>query len=99
MDCQPVSLIIREPKAGAPCPTRGRCYHVSMAKQPSDKPDKIKRRPGPPQAGAGTLIGVRLMADDLELLDQWRETQPDRPGRPEAIRRLVEEGVKRSPKD
>ena len=84
---------------GAPCPTRYRCYHAFMAKQPSDKPDKIKRRPGPPQAGAGTLIGVRLMADDLELLDQWRETQPDRPGRPEAIRRLVEEGVKRSPKD
>jgi hypothetical protein len=70
-----------------------------MAKQPSDKPDKIKRRPGPPQAGGGTLIGVRILADDLELLDQWREAQPDRPGRPEAIRRLVEEGVKRSPKD
>lgn len=70
-----------------------------MAKQQSDKPDKAKRRPGPPQTGGGTLIGVRILPDDLELLDQWRESQPDRPGRPEAIRRLVEEGVKRNPKD
>jgi hypothetical protein len=70
-----------------------------MAKKPSHKPDKNKRRPGPPQTGGGTLIGVRILADDLELLDQWREAQPDKPGRPEAIRRLVEEGVKRNPKD
>ena len=70
-----------------------------MAKQPSDKPDKIKRRPGPPQAGGGTLIGVRILADELELLDQWREAQPDKPGRSEAIRRLVEEGVKRGAKE
>ncbi|MGH6874353.1 MAG: hypothetical protein ACREDW_05015 [Aestuariivirgaceae bacterium] len=70
-----------------------------MAKQQSDKPDKAKRRPGPPETGGGTLIGVRLLSDDLELLDQWREAQPDKPGRPEAIRRLVEKGVKRDPKD
>jgi hypothetical protein len=62
-----------------------------MAKQQSDKPDKTQRRRGPPDGGAGTLIGVRVSADDLVLLDRWRAEQPDRPGRPEAIRRLVEQ--------
>jgi hypothetical protein len=64
-----------------------------MARQPT-KPDKIKRQPGPPATGIGTLIGVRIQPDDLELLDQWRNEQPDKPGRPEAIRRLVEMAVR-----
>jgi hypothetical protein len=64
-----------------------------MAKQQSDTPDKVQRRPGPPDGGAGTLIGVRISAGDLELLDRWRAEQPDRPGRPEAIRRLVEHSL------
>ena len=67
------------------------CYHDFMAKQQSDKPDKAQRRHGPPDGGAGTLIGVRISADDLVLLDRWRAEQSDRPGRPEAIRRLVEQ--------
>jgi hypothetical protein len=66
-----------------------------MAKQQSDKPDKAKRQTGPPASGGGVLIGVRLPPDDLTLLDQWREAQPDRPGRPEAIRRIIEEGVRK----
>jgi hypothetical protein len=66
-----------------------------MAKQQSDKPDKAARRRGPPSIGGGTLIGVRIEPDDLELLDLWRNEQSDKPGRPEAIRRLVQRGVKR----
>jgi len=32
----------------------------------------------------------------LHLLDEWRRIQPDLPGRSEAIRRLVLEGVERA---
>ena len=38
-----------------------------------------------------------LLATDDEMVaavDTWRETQPDRPSRSEAIRRLVERGLK-----
>jgi hypothetical protein len=40
-----------------------------------------------------------LLATDDEMLsavDAWREAQPDRPSRSEAIRRLVERGLKAS---
>jgi hypothetical protein len=65
-----------------------------MAKEQSDKPDRIPRRRGPPPIGGGLLIGVRIRSEDLILLDAWRADQADKPGRPEAIRRLVELGLK-----
>jgi len=37
---------------------------------------------------------VRLPPELLETLDNWRRDQPDLPGRPEAIRRLIEAGLK-----
>jgi hypothetical protein len=45
--------------------------------------------------GKGTLIGVRLLDDPLATLDTWiaRQKEPDL-SRPEAIRRLVEIGLK-----
>jgi hypothetical protein len=42
----------------------------------------------------GTLIGVRMQPDELELLDAWVDKQKDAYTRPEAIRRLVELGLK-----
>jgi hypothetical protein len=36
---------------------------------------------------------VRLLPDQAERLDRWRKDLPDRPGRPEAIRRLVERAL------
>jgi len=42
----------------------------------------------------GTLVGVRFQADPLASLDQWRAKQPGIPSRAEAIRRLVEIGLK-----
>lgn len=35
-------------------------------------------------------VNVRFLAVDLARIDDWRREQPDLPGRPEAIRRLVE---------
>jgi hypothetical protein len=45
--------------------------------------------------GKGTLIGVRLLDAPLATLDGWisRQKEPDLT-RPEAIRRLVELGLK-----
>jgi hypothetical protein len=38
-------------------------------------------------------IGVRVDPAFLKKLDEWRRDQQDLPGRPEAIRRLVELGL------
>jgi hypothetical protein len=39
-------------------------------------------------------VNVRLAVTALEIIDNWRRKQDDLPGRPEAIRRLVELGLK-----
>src|SRR4051812_5402657 len=55
-----------------------------------DRPDiPIPKKRGRPATGTGELVGVRLHPDDLAALDRWRSREPDRPGRPEAIRRLL----------
>lgn len=45
-------------------------------------------------AVTGDLVGVRIQPEMAKELDQWRRKQHDLPGRPEAIRRLVELGLK-----
>jgi hypothetical protein len=54
-----------------------------------------KKRGRPVTTGRGTLIGVRLLDAPLAALDDWIEQhkEPDL-SRPEAIRRLVELGLK-----
>jgi hypothetical protein len=42
----------------------------------------------------GDLVGVRVQPDMAKVLDDWRRKQDDLPGRPEAIRRLVDLGLK-----
>ena len=39
-------------------------------------------------------VTVRMATDALREIDNWRREQDDLPGRPEAIRRLVELGLK-----
>ena len=55
---------------------------------------KGKRR-GPAPTGVGVLIGVRFQPDALARLDKWAASHA--PSRPEAIRRLVERGLKAEP--
>lgn len=43
---------------------------------------------------AGTMIGVRLQPDALAQLDAWGAAQPDKPSRPEAIRRILVAALK-----
>lgn len=38
-------------------------------------------------------IQVRVERPDLEAIDKWRCDQPNQPGRPEAIRRLVRKAL------
>jgi hypothetical protein len=40
-------------------------------------------------------INIRVDKEFLKKLDDWRRKQDDLPGRPEAIRRLVEMALKR----
>jgi hypothetical protein len=49
-------------------------------------------------AVTGDLVGVRVQPDMAQQIDDWRRKQDDLPGRPEAIRRLVEIGLKVKPK-
>src|ERR1035437_7060374 len=55
-----------------------------------------KREGRPVTTGSGTAIGVRMLDAPLATLDAWiaKQKQPY-PSRPEAIRRLVELGLKK----
>ncbi len=54
-----------------------------------------KNRRGRPATGRGETIGVRMQPKEIEAVDKWRRKQTDLPSRPEAIRRLVEIGMKK----
>src|SRR5262249_44845960 len=53
------------------------------------------KKRGPPPTGKGEPIMVRVQPDLLEKLEAWRAHQEDRPSRPEAIRRLVEQALEK----
>lgn len=55
-----------------------------------------KSRGRPKTTGTGSLIGTRWHAAELAAIDEWREKQDDKPSRNQAIRRLVEVGLKGS---
>jgi hypothetical protein len=55
--------------------------------------DNRKKRIGRPPVGA-ILIGVRVPPADVAVLDAWIEKHEPDMSRPEAIRRLVELGLK-----
>ena len=41
------------------------------------------------------MVSTRLQPGFLERLDAWRREQPDLPSRPEALRRLAEQALRR----
>jgi hypothetical protein len=55
--------------------------------------DNRKKRIGRPPVGA-ILIGVRVPPPEVEELDAWIKTNAPDLSRPQAIRRLVEIGLK-----
>jgi hypothetical protein len=52
--------------------------------------NRKKRGRGRPRTGIGKPVGLRLYPELERRVDQWASRQPDKPGRPEAIRRLIE---------
>ena len=60
-----------------------------MAKSTRDTTKPRNPRP----AITGAPVMVRVQPDMAKLIDDWRRKQEDLPGRPEAIRRLVEIGL------
>jgi hypothetical protein len=53
-----------------------------------------KKKRGPAPTGKGVQVVVRLQPDPLAALDAWVTKQKEKPTRAEAIRRLVELGLK-----
>jgi hypothetical protein len=53
-----------------------------------------QKRRGPAPTGKGELVGVRVQPDMAARIDKWAGRCDDGPSRPEAIRRLVELGLK-----
>jgi hypothetical protein len=49
-------------------------------------------------AEKGTLVGVRLQADQLKAVDAWAAKQDPPVTRPEAIRGILEIGLKKGEK-
>jgi hypothetical protein len=51
---------------------------------------KKNKRRGSAAAGTGEVLGVRMHPPQFVALDSWIAQQPDRPSRPEAVRRLLD---------
>ena len=56
-----------------------------------------QHRGGRPPTGREPVRTVRLSDDFIDKIDHWATQQEDQPGRSEAIRRLVEIGLKAKP--
>ena len=72
------------------CPRLASCYHEDMSKSSRVNMKTPKKRP----TAMGDLVGVRVQSELGKQIDDWRREQADLPGRPEAIRRLVERGLR-----
>ena len=60
---------------------------------PSIADNRKKRGRGRPPTGIGSPVGLRLYPDLEQKIDVWASKQPDKPGRPEAIRQLLEQAL------
>src|ERR1700730_1371486 len=59
---------------------------------PSIPVNEKRRRPGRPATGTDPAVAVRLPPEVLAAVDQWAKSQTE--SRSEAIRRLVEHGLR-----
>jgi hypothetical protein len=71
------------------------CFYASAKSMAKSINASAKRRGRPVTTGTGTTIGVRMLDDPLAALDAWiaKQKEPELT-RPEAIRRLVELGLR-----
>jgi hypothetical protein len=73
-------------------------YRYQLSPMPSIADNRKKRGRGRPPTGIGNPVGLRLYPALEKQLDEWRKRQDDRPGRPEAIRRLLEQALRKDAK-
>jgi hypothetical protein len=69
-----------------------------MAKATSKKMGGKRLGAGRPATGQDPVTAIRLSLQMRATVDAWAAKQDDTPGRSEAIRRLVELGLKAKPK-
>jgi len=62
-----------------------------MAK-PTDK--VVRKKRGRPATGKEPMMSFRMADDRRPAVDEWAAKQPDKPKRSEALRRLVEKGLR-----
>jgi hypothetical protein len=60
----------------------------------TSKKNVVRKRPGRPATGQDPVTAIRLSSQLRADVDAWAAGQDDKPGRSEAIRRLVERGLK-----
>jgi hypothetical protein len=58
------------------------------------KKNVVRKRPGRPATGQDPVSAIRLSAELRQAVDKWAAQQDDKPGRSEAMRRLIEMGLK-----
>jgi hypothetical protein len=89
---RPLSMV--EVRAEAEVATSPRLAFVVSFIMGKSVKDTTKKRGRPVTTGKGTQIGTRWQDNQLKQIDDWRRKQEDKPQRSEAIRRLVELGLK-----
>ncbi len=52
-----------------------------------------RKRPGRPATGRDPVTAIRLSEDLRTRVDKWAQSQPDKPSRSEAVRRLVDRAL------
>ena len=70
------------------------CILCKREIMPKQEKSVHKKRGRPAGRSYGETIPVRLSPALKEKVDAWADTQPDAPSRSEALRRLVELGLK-----
>jgi hypothetical protein len=60
----------------------------------SSNKNVVRKRAGRPAMGQDPVTAIRLSADMRATVDRWAAIQEDKPSRSEAIRRLVELGLR-----
>ena len=60
----------------------------------ASKKNVVRKRPGRPATGQDPVTAIRLSKEMRAAVDAWAAIQDDEPSRSEAIRRLVELGLK-----
>jgi hypothetical protein len=58
------------------------------------KKNVVRKRPGRPATGQDPVTAIRLSSELRLAVDKWAEKQAEKPSRSEAIRLLIELGLR-----